>query len=102
VGLLGREGMVGMSALMGALSVPFHSFIQVAGTGFKIKIEFVAREFDRSAKFRQKLLLFFQAHLIQTSQIAACIRRHDVGQTSGALAAQLPGPQRFGHDRTDA
>ena len=78
VGLLGREGMVGMSALMGAISVPFHSFIQVAGSGFKIKIELVAREFDRSAKFRQKLLLFFEAQLVQTSQIAACNRRHDV------------------------
>lgn len=80
VGLLGREGMVGMQALMGAVSLPFHSFVQVAGSGFRIKSEIVEREFERSAKFRQKLLLFFQAQLVQTSQIAACNRRHAVEQ----------------------
>lgn len=78
VGLLGREGMVGLSTVMGAVSLPFHSFIQVAGSGFRIKADLVMREFERSTKFRHKLLLFFNAQLIQTSQIAACNRRHEV------------------------
>lgn len=78
VGLMGREGIVGMPALMGGSSMPFHNFVQVAGSGYKIKTELVMREFDRSVKFRNKLLLFFQAQLVQTAQIAACNRRHDV------------------------
>lgn len=48
VGLLGREGMVGLSTVMGAVSLPFHSFIQVAGSGFRIKADLVMREFERS------------------------------------------------------
>jgi CRP-like cAMP-binding protein len=78
IGLLGREGMVGMHGLMGAGTQPFHSFIQLAGSGFRIKAEVVAQEFERSERFRRKLFLFSQAQLVQTSQIAACNRRHDV------------------------
>lgn len=78
IGLLGREGMVGMHGLMGAVTQPFHSLVQLAGSGFKIKAEVVAQQFDRSEKFRRKLFLFSQAQLVQTSQIAACNRRHDV------------------------
>jgi len=78
IGLLGREGMVGMHGLMGAGTQPFHSFVQLAGRGFRIKADVVALEFDRSEKFRRKLFLFSQAQLVQTSQIAACNRRHDV------------------------
>ena len=78
IGLLGREGMVGMHGLMGAGTQPFHSFIQLGGSGFRIKADVVAQEFDRSEKFRRKLFLFSQAQLVQTAQIAACNRRHDV------------------------
>jgi CRP-like cAMP-binding protein len=80
VGLLGREGMVGMSAMMGAPNIPFHSFVQMAGAGFKIKTDLIMREFERSPKFRNKLLLFFHAQWVQTSQITACNRRHDVDE----------------------
>jgi CRP-like cAMP-binding protein len=78
VGLMGRDGVVGMHGLIGASTTPFHSFIQVAGSGFSIKADALAVEFERSIKLRRKLLMFLQTQIVQTSQIAACNRRHDV------------------------
>lgn len=72
--------MVGLPALMCSESTPSHCFIQVAGIGFRIKAEIMAREFQRSPRLRQRLLQFFQAQLVQTAQIAACNRRDEVGE----------------------
>jgi CRP-like cAMP-binding protein len=72
--------MVNVPAVLGAQSMPFNCFMLVAGSGFQIDIKIVAHEFDRSAEFRQKIFLFFQAQLMQTSQTAACNRRHGIGE----------------------
>ena len=87
--------MVGLPALMCSESTPSHCFIQVAGIGFRIKAEIMAREFQRSPRLRQRLLQFFQAQLVQTAQIAACNRRDEVGER---LARWL----LMCHDRSDS
>lgn len=78
VGLVGREGLVNVSGVMGTGSMPFHCFIQVAGHGYRIKTEIVAQLFQRSAIFRIRTLNLLHAQLVQTAQTAACNRRHEV------------------------
>jgi CRP-like cAMP-binding protein len=78
VGLVGREGLVNLPGVTGTGSMPFHSFIQIAGQGYRIKTEVVASLFQRSAIFREKVLNLLHAQLVQTAQTAACNRRHEV------------------------
>jgi CRP-like cAMP-binding protein len=78
VGLVGREGLVGLPGVMSTGSMPFHCFIQIAGHGYRIKTELVAQLFQRSYSFRGKILNLMHAQLVQTAQTAACNRRHEV------------------------
>ncbi len=78
VGLVGREGLVGLPGVMGTGSMPFHCFIQIAGHGYRIKTEIVAQLFQRSSNFRVRTLNLLHAQLVQTAQTAACNRRHEV------------------------
>jgi CRP-like cAMP-binding protein len=80
VGLVGREGVVGLPLVIGTGSMPFHSFIQVAGHGYRVKAEPIAQLFQRSPVFREKILNLLHAQYVQTAQTAACNRRHDVAE----------------------
>lgn len=71
------------------------TFMQVPGTGFRISAESMRREFERPGEFRRLLLRYLQAQLIQTSQIAACNRLHDIEER---LARWL----LLCHDRMDS
>lgn len=92
-GTIGRCGMVGIPILLGTRSMPGRIFVQIPGSGFRISAEIVGREFDRLGEFRQRLLRYLQARMVQTSQSAACNRLHDVEQRlASTLAAALQRP----------
>jgi len=78
VGLVGREGVVGLPLVIGTGSMPFHSFIQIAGHGYRVKAELMSQMFQRSPVFRDKVLSLLHAQFVQTAQTAACNRRHEV------------------------
>jgi CRP-like cAMP-binding protein len=80
VGLVGREGMVGLPLVIGTGSMPFHCFIQIAGHGYRVKAELMAQMFQRSSVFRDKILSLLHAQFVQTAQTAACNRRHEVAE----------------------
>jgi CRP-like cAMP-binding protein len=94
-GIVGRCGMVGIPILLGTHSMPGRTFMQVPGTGFRISAESMRREFERPGEFRRLLLRYLQAQLVQTSQIAACNRLHDIEER---LARWL----LLCHDRMDS
>ena len=50
--------------------------MQVAGSGYRFPIAVVQREFDRTAKFRDRVLGYAQHQSIAANQIAACNRLH--------------------------
>jgi CRP-like cAMP-binding protein len=78
VGLIGKEGMVGIPAVMCTESIPFQSFVQVGGYGHRIKASRVREEFQRSARLREKVYCWLQSHLVQMGQIAVCNRIHGI------------------------
>jgi hypothetical protein len=43
VSLIGREGLVGLPAVLGTISSPFRSFMHIAGNGFRVKTRVVSR-----------------------------------------------------------
>jgi len=79
-GVTGNEGVVGIPGLLGTKSIPSHTFIQIAGTGYRIKVQHLLEEFDRAGSLKKRLNCFIQAHLVQTMQTAACNRLHDIAQ----------------------
>ena len=67
VGIIGREGMTGMSIILGADRPPNETFIQVAGNGFSLKAAQLRVAIDTSVSLHRSLLLFTHAFLAQTT-----------------------------------
>lgn len=78
VGVAGREGMVGLPVLLDTERIPNQAFMQVAGTGYKIRANVLREHFERAPTLRKMLLRYLQMHLVQASQTAACNRLHEV------------------------
>lgn len=78
IGLIGNEGMIGLSAILGGNSTISRTIVQVSGTALEVSAEVIRQEFQRSEKLYELLLLYTQALLTQVSQSAACNRQHNI------------------------
>jgi CRP-like cAMP-binding protein len=77
VALIGREGLVGVEALLAEEAVAsYRAFLQVAGTGFRIRAEVLRAALDDLPGVRACCRRHFQALLVQMAQGAACNARH--------------------------
>lgn len=94
VGLVGREGMVGL-ALMAGVEIAFaETYMQSAGSGLQMEASAFQRELDENSDLRRRLFRYNEAMHAQTAQTAACNGRHELEQR---LARWL----LMAHDRTD-
>jgi CRP-like cAMP-binding protein len=80
VGVVGRDGMSGLPLLLGTDSIPSRTFMQISGSGFRIKAKRLLEEYAKPGKLRNLLQNYLQSHLVQTSQAAACNRLHEAEQ----------------------
>jgi CRP-like cAMP-binding protein len=78
VGILGHEGLVGLPILFGTGHIPTHTFMQIPGSGFRIRAQALKAEFDRTGTFRAQCGRYFQSQLVQVSNSAACNRVHNI------------------------
>src|ERR1043166_5384194 len=78
VGVIGKEGVVGIPILLGAGRAPGSTFVQMHGSGFRIRAARLKEEFERPGALRQVLQKYVQAFLVQTAQTAICNRLHNV------------------------
>ena len=78
VGIIGRDGFVGMAAVLDAGRATNRSYMQIPGYGFSIKAKVLRARCDESAELRSSLLRGVQSLLVQTSQTAACNRVHEL------------------------
>lgn len=76
IGVIGREGMVGVPILLGATMAPSEAMAQIAGSAFRITTSALLEEVRRSADMFALFLRYIQALHIQVSQSAACNGRH--------------------------
>jgi CRP-like cAMP-binding protein len=80
VGMVGREGLIGVSALLGAKASAQHVVIQLPGAAQRIAVAACKAVFDRNARVRSMLLRFVEDLLNLSAQTAACNRLHLVEQ----------------------
>jgi CRP-like cAMP-binding protein len=76
VGLIGREGAVGVLHILGPAEVPSTCFIQMAAEGYRLPLSQLRHGFDTSPEIRSRLLEFVQAQALSLGQIAGCHRLH--------------------------
>jgi CRP-like cAMP-binding protein len=79
-GITGNDGLVGFPVLLDTKTMPTRTFMQIPGAGYKIKANYLVEEFERAGTLHKKIQRYFQAHLVQTGQTAACNRLHDIAE----------------------
>jgi CRP-like cAMP-binding protein len=78
VGLIGRDGVVGLPEVLGSGRATNRTFIQLPGTGFSLKTQTLIQLAESSSQLRSCLQRATQAYLAQTAQTAACNRIHEL------------------------
>lgn len=78
IGLIGNEGMAGISAFMGVETSPHHAIVQGAGTAGRMTAAALRKETSRMGSLHRLLHLYTHSLLTQVSQSAACNRFHAV------------------------
>lgn len=78
VGLVGSEGMLGVSLLMGVRDAPLRALVQGAGSALRIDATKFSNALTRSPVLRQTLTRYLYVLMSQLAQMAACTRFHVV------------------------
>ena len=78
VGMVGREGAIGLDVVMGAESLPYDSLVQMPNSGYRIEAAALRKEFDLCNEAQTPILRFIQKLMVQISQTTLCNRLHRV------------------------
>lgn len=78
VGLIGREGMVGIPLVLGQNLSSVRALVQGTGTAMRMPSAQFLKEFRRSLPLQQELYRYTYTLMAQISQTAACNRFHVV------------------------
>jgi CRP-like cAMP-binding protein len=76
VGLVGNEGMLGLSLLMGVSAAPLRALIQGAGTAWRMESAAFRSELEHSPTLQTGLQRYLYVTLSQLAQSATCTRFH--------------------------
>jgi CRP-like cAMP-binding protein len=80
VGVVGKDGMVGLPICWGGNSATTQAIVQIPGEAVRMTADRFKAEFDRHEALYRLILLYTQSLFTQVAQTAACNRRHNVEQ----------------------
>lgn len=78
VGIIGREGLIGVQALLGQTQTQNKTVMQGAGEGYRIRAEYLREQLLLNGELLQPLHTFLFALLEQTTQLILCNRLHEL------------------------
>ena len=78
--VIGNEGAVGVSLLMGDKTMQNRAVVRSAGYAYRIRENLLMEEFDRHGMLLHTLLRYIQSLINQTAQMAVCNRFHTIDQ----------------------
>jgi CRP-like cAMP-binding protein len=78
VGLVGNEGMVGLSVFLGIEATPFKAIVQVPGEAMRMRADVFKDSVNLDNPLHGLLLRYTHALMFQISQSAACNPHHSV------------------------
>jgi CRP-like cAMP-binding protein len=76
IGLVGHEGMLGISVILGVVPSQLHALVQGAGSAWRMDAERFSRELQHSSGLKRGLNRYLYVVLGQLAQAAACTRFH--------------------------
>ena len=80
IGLIGKEGVVGIPQFLGNEVSHSSSLVQIKGSAMQIEAHLLKEEFERGESLAKLLLQYYLKLFNQVSQIAACNNHHTVKQ----------------------
>jgi CRP-like cAMP-binding protein len=80
VGLVGKEGFVGLPLVAGFRSAPTRAIAQIDASAFRIDAETLVELLRECPKLERRLQQFSQVMAMQVTQLAACNRLHEVNE----------------------
>lgn len=81
VGLIGREGLVGLPLVLGEAANPFHVIVQIPGTATRIPRDaFLKHALQAGRPFCDAALKYASLYLATVAQTAFCNRMHRIEQ----------------------
>ena len=78
VGLIGNEGMLGATLVLGVNTAPMQACVQGAGRALRMSATQLLRQLRRNPELRRTLHRYLYIQLAQVSQSAACLHFHEV------------------------
>ncbi len=80
IGVVGNEGVLGISIIMGGDKTIGRAIAQTAGSAYRIKSEFLLQEFNLEGILFSLLLRYTLAFMTQTTQTGVCNSHHSINQ----------------------
>lgn len=78
IGLVGREGMLGIPLALGTIDSPVRALVQGTGTALRMKSAHFLSKLRQSAPLQREILRYIHERMVQITQTAACNRFHPV------------------------
>ncbi len=79
VGMVGREGMLGVQLALGVATAPLHALVQGAGTALRIPTKAFKAELAASPALQSELNRYLYVLMAQLAESTACVRFHQIG-----------------------
>jgi len=80
VGVVGFEGIVGLSSAFGVDKSPYYVLVQLPNSGSRMSVRAFREEFKRAGALHDLALRYAQSLLQHTAQLALCNRLHSLSE----------------------